>query len=217
MKVISVKKQTPAKQQILYLLKKNKSLTMDEMMCHFSISEVAVRKHIHGLEQQKLVKKTSHKQKIGRPFYTYELTKIGHGTFPNQYESLPVELLQDLEEMQGTESVHALLLKRMEREKDQYERKLSSDNFDDKVMEVARLQNEKGYMVEIHETEEGQIELRNYHCPIANLASSYRQVCTNEKKIFETLFQESEVSAASNIAAGEHVCKWVITRPEGKI
>src|SRR5699024_7223335 len=103
-------KQT-TKDRLIVILKRNKAITMDELMKFFTISEPAVRKHLHELENQELVKKSKHKQEIGRPYYTYELTNKGHGQFPNQYEQLPVELLQDLEELQGPESVKALLYK----------------------------------------------------------------------------------------------------------
>ncbi|AIF45486.1 hypothetical protein X953_13440 [Virgibacillus sp. SK37] len=206
-------KRHTTKQRLLHILKKDKECSMTRVMSFFDISEIAVRKHLHELEQQGFVRKNTIKQKMGRPYYTYELTKKGHGTFPNQYEKLPLELLQDLEEVQGHEAVNAVFKKRMEREKAYFNSKLESiESFDQKISEIAKIQDEKGYMVEVQKTEEGY-EIINFNCPIANIASAYGQVCNNEKEVFNDLFPASEVKAHSYITNGHNYCKWTIKKP----
>ncbi|MEI3599548.1 MULTISPECIES: helix-turn-helix transcriptional regulator [unclassified Oceanobacillus] len=206
-------KQT-TKDRLIVILKRNKAITMDELMKFFTISEPAVRKHLHELENQELVKKSKHKQEIGRPYYTYELTNKGHGQFPNQYEQLPVELLQDLEELQGPESVKALLYKRMEREQGQLLEKLDGKSFDEKAHALVEMQNDAGYMLEIEKTSDGDYILTNYNCPIVNIAKEYRHVCSNEKIMYNHVFDESEVRPEGYITTGAHVCKWVIKAPK---
>ncbi|SHG42261.1 helix-turn-helix transcriptional regulator [Ornithinibacillus halophilus] len=206
-------KRTPTRQKILTVLKKDHQLTIDELVDHFTISEVAIRRHIHELEKQGLIKKNTIKQKIGRPYYTYELTKEGHQTFPNQYEKLPVELLQDLEELHGEQAVADVLRRRMEREKKEFETRISTDDFDQKVKEVAEIQDEKGYMVEISKDEEGNYEMKNFNCPISNIASCYKQVCSNEKTVFSEIFRDSEVVTQTCITSGDSFCKWMIKKP----
>ncbi|WP_170840759.1 helix-turn-helix transcriptional regulator [Oceanobacillus limi] len=206
-------KRATTRQKLLNVLKKDHELTIDGIMKYFTISEVAVRRHIHELENQGLIKKNTNKQKIGRPYYTYVLTKEGHRTFPNQYEKLPVELLKDLEDVQGQKAVESVLQRRMEREKAYFEMEMKSDNFDERVAEVARIQDEKGYMVEIKKTADGHYEMKNYNCPIANLASCYKKVCDNERIVFDEIFEKSEVIPHSCITDGDNFCKWTIKRP----
>ncbi|MFA1821383.1 helix-turn-helix transcriptional regulator [Virgibacillus oceani] len=210
-----MKKMTSTKQKLLNILKKDGVSTIGEIMEGFTISEIAVRKHIHELEQQGFIKKNTVKQKLGRPHHTYELTGKGHGTFPNQYEQLPVELLHDLEELQGKEAVEALLSKRMEREQEEMERTVGQESFEEKVNKVAGIQNEKGYMVEIETFDDGDYIFTNYNCPISNIASAYNQVCANEKKVFEEVFDTSEVVSQTCITKGHNFCRWVIKKPEG--
>lgn len=202
------------KDQLLILFKKNNGITIDEIMEHFTISETAIRKHLHELEKQKLIVKTAHKQDIGRPFFTYTLTKKGHGTFPNQYESLPVELLEDLEELQGTKAVRELLYKRMERQEKEFLEELDTTGFEDKVNALVEFQNSTGYMVEVVKSPEGHYTLTNYNCPIANIAHKYRQVCSNEKKLYNRIFEESDVIPHAFITTGAHVCQWTIKAPQ---
>ena len=123
-------KRTPTKQRLLTILKKANDLTITEIMEHFTISEIAVRKQLHELVQQGFVKQQSHKQKLGRPYLTYDLTQKGHETFPNQYKSIPVELLEDLEELHGPQAVRALLDKHGEREKAYMNNVIQEDDLD---------------------------------------------------------------------------------------
>ncbi|GAB3803603.1 helix-turn-helix transcriptional regulator [Virgibacillus kimchii] len=212
-----MKKITSTKQKLLNILKKSGVCTIGEIMDSFTISEIAVRKHIHELEQQGFIQKNSVKQRLGRPYHTYELTGKGHDTFPNQYEQLPLELLQDLEELQGKEAVDALLAKRMEREKNEMEKEVGKSIFDEKVSKVADIQNEKGYMVELDQSEDGSYIITNYHCPIVNLATAYNQVCRNEKKVFEKVFNTKDVVSETCITKGDNFCKWLIKKPKGTV
>ncbi|MFD1851218.1 helix-turn-helix transcriptional regulator [Oceanobacillus bengalensis] len=202
---------TPTKQKLLEVLKKNDENSINDIMQHFSISDIAVRKHIHELVQQGFVKKIAHKKKVGRPYFTYELTEKGHETFPNQNKDLPVELLHDLEDLQGPEAVKELLLKRMKRETTEYEERMRSETLDGKIAELASIQNEKGYMLEVEKIDKNQYEIRNYNCPIANISTLYSQVCHNEKSMLQKLFSGSEVATHSLITDGSHLCRWTIT------
>src|SRR5690625_2876279 len=112
-----MKKLATTKQKLLNLLKKEREMTIEEIMVNFNISEIAVRKHLRELEHDYYIEKNSVKQKIGRPYHVFKLTKQGHQIFPNQHEKLPLELLQDLEAIQGREAVSQLLEHRMMREK----------------------------------------------------------------------------------------------------
>ena len=59
MKVISVKKLAKTKQKLLTLLKKERDMTIEDIMVHFTISEIAVRKHLRELEYDNYIKKES--------------------------------------------------------------------------------------------------------------------------------------------------------------
>lgn len=207
-------KRTPTKQKILNILKRDSSCSVKEIMEYFNISEIAVRKHINELEQKGFINKITIKQEIGRPYYVYELTNKGHQTFPNQYEKLPLELLQDLEELHGKKAVQDLLTKRMKREESFLKKEVQSDNFDQKIADIARIQDAKGYMVEYGKQADGSYEIKNFNCPIINISSSYRQICSNEKKILENLFSDSDVIARTCITTGDHFCNWTITKPK---
>jgi|SRR5690625_4638473 len=209
-------KRTTTKDKILHILKKDSEIAIKDLMDYFSISEVAIRRHLNDLIRQGFVKERVVKQDIGRPYHLYSLTGKGHETFPNQYEQLPLELLKDLESLQGKKAVSELLLKRKKREEEEFSSQLQGEDFDKKVKKIVELQEEKGYMMEVEKVPDGGYEIKNFNCPIYNLASNYVQICTNEKDLYATLFPESKVIAHSCMTKGEKYCRWVITKPEDR-
>lgn len=211
-----MKKRQTTKDKILELLKKEVKISMKDLSEHFTISEVALRRHINDLIRQNLVQEEEVKQEIGRPYFVYSLTREGHNTFPNQYDQLPVELLRDLEDLYGKEAIEKLLQRRKEREEKELSSHLEGLSFDEKVEKLFQFLEQKGYMLEYEKTDEGNYEIKNYHCPIYNISSNYNQVCRYEKELYKTLFPDSEVTDRSCMSKGNHHCYWVITNPEAK-
>ncbi len=207
-------KRATTKEKILQILKKDNEISIKDIMEYFTISEVAVRRHLNDLIRQGFVKEKIIKQDIGRPYHLYTLTGKGHDTFPNQYEELPVELLEDLEELQGADAVSELLLQRKKREEKELVSRLNTDNFDEKVLSMLDILEEKGYMLDYQKTAAGDYEIRNFNCPIYNLASNYVEVCQNEKDIYTGLFPKSNVISTSCMTKGGKYCCWTVTKPE---
>lgn len=200
------------KQKLLMLLKKKGKMTIENIMVHFTISEVAVRKHLRELESDGYIKTIRIKQAIGRPFHMYDMTGKGHTLFPNQNARLPLDLLKDLESLQGEEAVSALLQQRTKREKEELLKEVQTFDFKKKIEKIAEIQDSKGCMVEVKETENGDYELIHYHCPIANIANTYHEICTNEKQMYRDVFPERDVIVTSRITDGDHCCRWVIKK-----
>lgn len=206
-------KNLSTKEKLLKVLKKNGELTIKEIMDYFTISEIAIRRHLQELIREDFVDRKKHRQEIGRPFYTYDLTLKGHKTFPSHERKMSLELLEDLEELYGEEAVSALLNKWKEREQNLLESKIKEKNFDERVEQVAKIREELGYMVEIKKSEEGHYTMKHYNCPVSTIACAYNQICTKEKEIFKKLFDNSEVTSTSMITKGDLHCTWKIKRP----
>lgn len=209
-------KKRSTKEQILFVLKRQGESTMKEIMENFTVSEIAVRRHIRDLMSQAFISERIIKQAIGRPFHMYELTSKGHATFPNKNAQLPEELLNDIEETLGSEAVSDVLRKRKEREEQLYETHISADTFDEKIKQIADLQDEEGYMVEYNKLDDGSYQIKNYNCPIYSIAISFKEVCHNEKDVLEKMFPDSRVISESKITDGKKSCCWTISPPKAE-
>ena len=204
------------KAKILHILKKDDEVTIKELLEYFTISEVAIRRHLNDLIRQKFVRERVVKQEIGRPFHTYALTTKGHETFPNQYQELPVEILRDVEELQGPEAVNDLLKRRVDRDEDEIKAKTDGASFDEKIALMADVQERKGYMIEYEKLANGQYSFKNFNCPIYNVSSNYRQICHYEKDMVRNVFPGSHVVADACMTSGDKYCCWYISQPEEK-
>lgn len=202
------------KEKLLFILKKESKIPIKDIMTYFTISNVAVRRHLNDLIREGFVAEETVKQPIGRPYIIYCLTQKGHETFPNRYENFSQEILKDVKEYGGLEAVQAVLSARAEREKSELTSSLLNKDFDEKIKQLYELQDEKGYMHEIEETDSGDYLVKNYNCPIFSLASSHQDICSNEKEMYRELFPDSEVKAHKYMTTGEQYCSWTITRPE---
>ena len=201
------------KEKLLFILKRDNNLSIKKIMDHFTISNVAVRRHLNDLIREGFVSERTVKQEIGRPYIVYSLTEKGHETFPNQYEQFSVDILKDIACVGGEEAVHNVLEARKNREETELRTELSNKDFDDKIALLYKLQDEKGYMHEIEQTAAGDYLIKNYNCPIFSLATSYNVICTHEKEMYRELFPDSTVKSHAFLTKGEKYCCWTITNP----
>lgn len=208
-----MRKQT-TKDKLLHLLKKSEFLSMKEIMGHFSISEVAVRKQLNELVRRGLVLESIEKQALGRPIHLYGLSTKGHHTFPNQHSVLPKEILDDLAEAYGESAIETILETRKRREQNEIQALFESDSFKEKVENMIDFQTNRGYMIEMEEKTNGDIQIKNFNCPIYNLAKHYQLVCQNEHQMYLELFPESQVKSEACLTKNENYCCWTITRPK---
>lgn len=213
---MKIKKRTPAKQKILEILKREHKGSIKEIMEYFTISEIAVRRHLSDLEKKGYIQREITRQDIGRPYYTYQLTEKGHEIFPNKSEELLLEFLDDFESIQGKDAVNAVLAKRMEREKDHFHFHITAKDFDQRVKQFVELQNSTGFFIEYQKNENGDYELSNYHCPLLKIAEKYRQLCRNEKQVISDIFPQSHVKPTNCLAGEAPYCQWTITKPTRK-
>src|SRR5690625_1137744 len=114
------------------------------MMDYFTISNVAVRRHLNDLIREGFVTERTMKQEIGRPFIIYSLTTKGHKTFPNQYEQFSMELLKDIEEMNGEAAVQDILKARKDREESEIKSQLLDKPFDERIVDLFEFQDSRG-------------------------------------------------------------------------
>lgn len=186
--------QVSTRDHILSLLKVNKQLTVSEMANQLDITEMAVRRHLNTLERDNIIETTLVRQAMGRPTNVYHLTKTGQEMFPRNYATLTVDLLRDIESLSGKEMVEQLFERRKERMKEVYSsRMVEYKTLEEKIEELARLQNDHGYMVEWEKDDEGSYIFKEYNCPISEIAQEYPVACNCELSLFQELLGTEEV------------------------
>src|SRR5206468_10660019 len=90
-----------ARSRILHLLKRTGGLSAGELAKELRVTAVAVRKQLGALEAEALVVTRSRPGARGRPSTVYLVSETGDAHFPQAYNRLVVDLLQDLSALEG--------------------------------------------------------------------------------------------------------------------
>lgn len=194
-----------SRQIILVMLKRHKEQTVSELAKELGITEMAVRRHLHVLEKDGLIQSRIERQAMGRPCHHYSLTTKGDESFPRNYSDLSLQMLQDLEEISGTEIVEQLFERRKERLHDKYVNNIKG-SFKERVEALARIQSENGYMVEYRQLEDGSFLFTEYNCPIAQIAKKYPIACHCEQQLFKKLLQTKHIEQQTCMAKEQTNC-----------
>ncbi|MDR6226240.1 helix-turn-helix transcriptional regulator [Desmospora profundinema] len=210
-----MKQQSSTRNQILTMLKMDAPLTVSQMAERLGITEMAVRRHLNTLERDHLVQSRLLRQSMGRPSSQYELTDQSEGHFPKRYRVFTLDLLEDLEAVDGTEKVKQLFERRRDRLAEQYRHCFSGKTLKERVRVLADLQDQKGYMVKWRQLESREFVLTENNCPIAEVADRYPQACECEMSFFRTML-DADVQRTECKASGDRRCTYRIAEMKGK-
>ncbi|ASA20620.1 helix-turn-helix transcriptional regulator [Paenibacillus donghaensis] len=195
---------------IMTLLKTKGPLTIGALAEELGITEMGVRRHVLQLEQDGLAKTKVVRQAMGRPLHVYSLTERSEDYFPKSYHNLALELLRELDHGSGVEAVNVLFEGRRRRMLAEYAPMMEQRNLEERVAELSSIQNAGGYMAEWSRTEDGSFEMREYNCPIRQVATQYRKACQCEHNLFEELL-DAKVKRSECMAEGGQCCRYEIT------
>jgi predicted ArsR family transcriptional regulator len=212
--MLMAEEQLSTRRQLLHLLKTHGSCGISELSKQLGITEMAVRRHVHTLERDGLIRSNLVRQAMGRPMYRYCLTPKADDIFPKNYPQLTLDLLSELEEQTGGPEIIDLMFQgRRDKLEARYRQRMQDNPLQDRVVELTSIQNSGGYMTEWQPAEEaGAYHMHEYNCPIAQVANRYRQACKCEQQLFETLL-DAQVERTECLAEGGGRCTYAI-RPK---
>ncbi|HFK1549116.1 TPA: helix-turn-helix transcriptional regulator [Bacillus albus] len=78
------------------------------------------------------------------------------------------------------------------------------------MTELAKIQNDKGYMAELTKIDNDSYELTEYNCPIFPVASHFKKACSFETAMFQNVLGTKQVERVSCQTAGETHCEFLI-------
>ncbi|CAM5782831.1 MULTISPECIES: helix-turn-helix transcriptional regulator [Brevibacillus] len=200
---------TSTRDQILSMLKVKGSLSVSDMAVDLGITEMAVRRHLNTLERDNLIKSTLVRQAMGRPTNVYSLSQEADELFPRNYSHLTLDFLRDLQDIDGNGKVEMLFRRRENRLEEAYRNHVQG-SLEERVAKLAELQNEKGYMVEWEKAdEEGHYRIREFNCPISQVAREFNQACSCELSLFRRVLK-ADVEQTTCMAKGGEKCVFEI-------
>ncbi|MDA8174301.1 MAG: winged helix-turn-helix transcriptional regulator [Nitrospiraceae bacterium] len=198
---------TQTKDRIILLLKKSGGLTAEQLSKKIGITPMGIRQHLLALERKGIVNYEARKHGIGRPIFIYKLTVKADDLFPKHYHGFALDMLKDLESLDGRAKINELLRLRKERLlKEKSALLKGAGGLAGKLKVLAGMLDEEGYIMDTREDGEGFV-LTSYNCPLSKVAGSYGEVCQYEHELISELLG-GNVSKLSSIQTGHDSCSF---------
>jgi predicted ArsR family transcriptional regulator len=199
------------KDKIIMLLKKSGGMTAEKLSKQIGITPMGVRQHLLSLERKAMVEYESRKHGIGRPVFIYRLTQKADDMFPKAYHELAMDILGDIEALDGRQKVDQLF--RMRKAKLFKERNIHMPDLPDisgRVKALAGLLEKEGYVAELAENGKNFL-LSEYNCPLSRVAVQYPEACQYDLELMNDLLG-GNVSRTACMASGDPSCTFVIPK-----
>ena len=198
---------------ILVHLRQTGPTSPDGLAAALGASRTGVLQQLHALEEAGLVRHAPMKHGVGRPRHLYDITADAQELFPADYQGLAVGLLSAIEAVGGADLIEQVFAARRQQvgvrlHRAMAERLPADAPLADRVRELARLQDDAGYLAESTEVD-GTLRLREHNCAIHRLVASVPAACDAELQLFREILR-ADVVRETHIATGDRCCSYRI-------
>lgn len=196
------------RRQILTLLRTHGAQTAQQLAAQLQITSMGIRRHLTLLERDELVSVQTERRAAGRPTFVYALTEQGRETFPKSYDLLATQLLDAVRATQGEERVAQIFYGRMDELYKQFAPRMNGKNLAERVQELAKIQEESGYMAHWEKVPGGYL-LKEQNCAIYRVACRFQAACQFEIELFRRLL-ETDLERVEHQINGALACTYFI-------
>lgn len=208
---------TGSKKQLLELIKRKGTVSIDEAVAHTELAKTTLREHFLQLERDGYIKRDYVRSGPGRPSLEYQMTQKGNNLFPSYESALIKELLNFLktkgERQTIEEFFRAFWEKRIEKAQLRMDQ-TSESNRQSRVEALIQMLEEEGFMPEFNlDADTQSLTIKECNCPFSEVVKETRLPCKLEAIFYKRLFNE-KVERTSHIAEGDYSCTYNIPATE---
>jgi predicted ArsR family transcriptional regulator len=190
----------------------------DAIATAIGASRSGVAQQLRALDSAGLVTRTAVRHGVGRPRNLYDVTADAQDLFPSNYDGLATGLMAAIIEVGGDALVEEVFAARRRQAgaalRARLDAALPADApLGDRVVELARIQDEQGYISEARVNGDG-IRLLQHNCAVLVIASDSGAACRAELALFSEVLG-AEVVRERHIAAGDRCCEYRVGSAEG--
>lgn len=199
---------------ILIALRTRGALSPERLATEIGASRTGVLQQLRALELAGLVDRQTVRHGVGRPRHLYDVTPKAQAAMPTSYRPLVENLLAAVDAVGGEplvgqvfEARRAVLRQRIvERFA---ERLPAGASIEDRVRELAVIQDEQGYLGRAVIGDDGSIRLCEHNCAVLQVAGKFPAACQAELELFRDVLG-ADVVRETHIAAGDRACTYRI-------
>ncbi len=201
---------------ILVHLRRSGPSSPDTIATAIGASRSGVAQQLRALDTAGLVTRASMRHGVGRPRHLYDVTADAQDLFPSNYDGLATGLLAAILEVGGETLVEDVFAARRRQAEAHLrgrmvERLPADAPLEHRVRELARLQDELGYISEARVDPDG-IRLLEHNCAVLDVARGNPAACRAELDLFREVLG-TEVTRERHIATGDRCCEYRIGGP----
>lgn len=201
----------PTRKKILLALKKNGSMSVDDLSGEVKITPMGVRQHLFILERKGAVEYVTRRHGVGRPGFLYRLTETADDLFPKSYQTFAMDILTELERLDGKGKIDEIFRRRKERIASEIRRLLSGkETVSERLHALSDLLQRDGFIVDLEENATS-FKLKQFNCPISKVALRFKEACTHDLQLFREIIGEG-VSREQCLSDGDQACVYVIPK-----
>ena len=193
------------------------NMTAVQLAALLGITPTAVRRHLDSLEAEGLIQARAPRRNPspgrGRPAKVFQITDVGRDQFHQAYGELAVQAIAQLVAAVGPDGLSSLAKAHfwpIEASFDAIKSSHPGEAVTDVLVAAFRA---GGYVAEISHMTSGE-QFCQHHCPVADVARQFPQLCEIETKLIAQLL-DSHVQRLATIAHGDGVCTTHIPVPVG--
>jgi predicted ArsR family transcriptional regulator len=199
---------------ILIHLRQSGPTSPDGLAAALHASRTGVLQQLHALEEARLVSHAAEKHGVGRPRHLYDITSDAQELFPADYGGFAGGLLAAIESIGGEDLVEQVFVARRRQISDRVRLRMADRLPPDaplaaRAAELARIQDEGGYLAETFVGADGELRLREHNCAIFHVAQRTSAACEAELALFKELLG-TDLTRESHIASGDRCCTYRI-------
>lgn len=200
------------RRDILLRLRLDGPTSPDQLAERIGASRTGVLQQLRALEGTRLVSRQTVRHGVGRPRHLYDVTADAQDLFPSNYDGLAAGLLAAIEAVGGDDLLDQVFAARRRQLGDlvrgrMAERVGPDASLVDRVMELAVIQGDQGYIADTILGTDGTIRLREHNCAIYHIASGSPAACQAELELFSEVLG-ADVVREQHIASGNRCCTY---------
>lgn len=204
---------TGSKKDLLDLIKKKGTLSMDEAVTSTSLAKTTLREHFLQLERDGYVRKEYIRSGPGRPSLQYQISPKGQRLFPSSESDLIRELLKFLKEQGDVQTLEKFFEsfweKRLKKARNRMDQS-SEEKLESRLDKLMGFLEEEGFMPEYETDTKGEsITIRECNCPFNEVVKETHLPCKLEAMFYRKLFNEN-VERTTYIPDGDYSCTYEV-------
>jgi predicted ArsR family transcriptional regulator len=198
-----------SRRQIIDILKRSGSATVEELSKELNITSVTVRHHLDVLRSEGLVGEpvVRHRTTSGRPQHLYTLTAQADELFPRNYNGLAEVLISEMKARLDDRQINVIFEGAAARLIADAPHPIAGEPMAARVQRAVDFLNQKGYVADWERQATGVL-ISTRNCPFDGLADSNPELCSMDLALITSLMGV-QIERVCHRTQGDSTCAYL--------